>query len=58
MTEMNFVGICFDLLTAFYSIIHVPREEHYPLFKSFHRILKHDGIMLVCMGPDEWEATE
>jgi hypothetical protein len=28
------------------------------LFKSFNRILKPNGIMLVCMGPDEWEATE
>jgi ubiquinone/menaquinone biosynthesis C-methylase UbiE len=58
MTELDFAENSFDGLTAFYSIIHVPREKHSLLFESFHRILKSDGIMLVCMGPDEWEATE
>jgi len=28
------------------------------LFQSFHRILKPEGIMLICLGPDEWEATD
>jgi ubiquinone/menaquinone biosynthesis C-methylase UbiE len=58
MTELDFAENSFDGLAAFYSIIHVPREKHSLLFESFHRILKSDGIMLVCMGPDEWEATE
>ncbi len=58
MTKLGFADNSFDGLTAFYSIIHVPREKHFLLFKSFHRILKSIGIMLVCMGPDEWEATE
>lgn len=58
MTKLDFADNSFDGLTAFYSIIHVPREKHFPLFESFHRILKPDGIILVCMGPDEWEATE
>jgi ubiquinone/menaquinone biosynthesis C-methylase UbiE len=58
MTRLDFADNSFDGLTAFYSIIHVPREKHSLLFKSFNRILKPNGIMLVCMGPDEWEATE
>jgi ubiquinone/menaquinone biosynthesis C-methylase UbiE len=58
MTILDFADNSFDGLTAFYSIIHVPREKHSLLFKSFSRILKPNGIMLVCMGPDEWEATE
>lgn len=58
MTKLDFADNSFDGLTAFYSIIHVPREKHSILFKSFNRILKPNGIMLVCMGPDEWEATE
>jgi len=58
MTKLDFVDNSFDGLTAFYSIIHVQREKHYPLFKDFHRILKPNGMMLVCMGPGEWEATE
>jgi ubiquinone/menaquinone biosynthesis C-methylase UbiE len=58
MTGLDFEDNSFDGLTAFYSIIHVPREEHFPLFQSFHRILKPDGVMLICTGPDDWEATD
>lgn len=58
MAKLDFADNSFDGLTAFYSIIHVPREKHSLLFKSFNRILKPNGIMLACMGPDEWEATE
>jgi ubiquinone/menaquinone biosynthesis C-methylase UbiE len=57
MTELDFKDNSFDGLATFYSIIHVPREKHASLFRSFHRILRPDGIMLVCLGPDEWEAT-
>ncbi len=58
MTELDIDSDSFEGLVAFYSIIHVPREKHFPLFQSFHRILKPDGVMLICLGPDEWEATE
>jgi len=58
MTRLDFADNSFDGLTALYSIIHVPREKHAPLFERFHKILKPEGIMFVCMGPDEWEATE
>jgi ubiquinone/menaquinone biosynthesis C-methylase UbiE len=58
MTELDFETDSFDGLTAFYSIIHVPREKHFPLFQSFHRVLKPQGIMLICLSPDEWEATD
>jgi ubiquinone/menaquinone biosynthesis C-methylase UbiE len=57
MNKLDFAVSSFDGVTAFYSIIHVPREKHSLLFESFHGILKAEGIMLVCMGPDEWEAT-
>jgi ubiquinone/menaquinone biosynthesis C-methylase UbiE len=58
MTKLDFEVDSFDGLAAFYSIIHVPREKHFSLFQSFHRILKPEGIMLICLGPDEWEATD
>ena len=58
MTKLDFEADSFDGLTAFYSIIHVPREKHFALFQSFHRILKPKGIMLISIGSDEWEATE
>jgi ubiquinone/menaquinone biosynthesis C-methylase UbiE len=58
MTKLDLETGSFDGLTAFYSIIHVPREKHFLMFQSFHRILKPKGIMLICLGPDEWEATD
>jgi ubiquinone/menaquinone biosynthesis C-methylase UbiE len=58
MNKLDFAENSFDGLAVFYSIIHVPREKHFSLFESFHRILKPEGVMLVCMGPDEWEATD
>ena len=58
MNELCFKDNSFEGLTALYSIIHVPREKHYDLMQSFHRILKPGGVMLICMGPDEWEAVD
>ena len=40
MNKLDFAVSSFDGLTAFYSIIHVPKEKHSQLFESFHRILK------------------
>ena len=58
MTRLGFKDNSFDALTAFYSIIHVPRQKHLSLFRSFHRILSPKGVMLICMGPEEWEAID
>jgi ubiquinone/menaquinone biosynthesis C-methylase UbiE len=58
MTELDFDEDSFDGLTAFYSIIHVPREKHSGLFETFRRILKPDGVMLISMGSGEWEGME
>jgi len=58
MTKLGFRESSFDGLVALYSIIHVPREMHASLYQSFHRILKPDGGMLVCIGSDEWEGED
>ena len=36
-------------ILAYYSIIHVPREEHQGLFDNFYRMLKPDGVVLMCL---------
>ena len=36
----------FDAVTAFYSIIHVPREEHYALFQCVVRWLRPGGVFM------------
>lgn len=57
-TKLGFQDNSFDGLTAFYSIIHIPREIHSSLFQTFHRILKPNGMMLICVGSDEWEGID
>lgn len=58
MTKLGFRDNAFDGLVALYSIIHVPREMHASLYQSFHRILKPEGIVLICIGSDEWEGED
>jgi ubiquinone/menaquinone biosynthesis C-methylase UbiE len=55
MTEIDFPSNSFDGLVSCYAIIHVPKEKHAELFKSFHSILKPQGIMLVSVACWEWE---
>ena len=58
LTKLGFRDNSFDGLVALYSIMHVPREMHASLYQIFHRILKPDGIMLICIGSDEWEGED
>ena len=52
MTELDFPSASFDGICSFYSIIHIPREEHRVLLKNFHRMLKSEGFTLLCLGAD------
>lgn len=58
MTRPSFRDNTFDGLIALYSIMHVPRKMHASLYQSFHRILKPDGAMLICIGSNEWEGED
>jgi len=58
--KMNIVEIdlpleSFDGVISTYAIIHIPREMHARIFRSFHSILKPGGIMLVSIGTCAWE---
>jgi SAM-dependent methyltransferase len=52
MTQLDFPEGTFDAICSFYAIIHVPREEHKPLFLNFHRMLKPGGHALLCLGAE------
>jgi len=47
MTSLKFPDNSFNGMLAFYSIIHVPRKEHYSLFCDMVRILKRNGVALI-----------
>lgn len=53
MTELPFAGDTFDGITSYYAIIHIPREEHEPLLRNFHRLLKPGGVVLLCLGAED-----
>ena len=56
-TSLSFDNNLFDGLTAFYSIIHVPKEMHSKVYDELYRVLKPEGYMLVIIGYDEEEHT-
>lgn len=50
MSEAGFAPRSFDAVFAFYSITHVPREKHAPLFARVHEWLKPGGFFLASLG--------
>lgn len=50
MTKVIFPDEYFDGIMAFYSIIHIPREEHKEVLRNFYRMLKINGIALCAFG--------
>lgn len=53
MTKLDFPESSFDAICSYYAIIHIPREEHQLLFVNFHRMLKPDGLALLCLGAED-----
>jgi cyclopropane fatty-acyl-phospholipid synthase-like methyltransferase len=58
MTAIDFPVASFDAACAFYSITHVPREEHAALFKRIALWLKPGGRFLASFGTvkGEWSG--
>jgi SAM-dependent methyltransferase len=56
MTKLSFSPASFDAVVAFYSIIHVPREEHPDLLRSIATWLKPGGLFVAAMGATDVEA--
>jgi ubiquinone/menaquinone biosynthesis C-methylase UbiE len=52
MTKLDFPENTFDGITSYYAIIHIPREEHRALLTNFYRMLKPNGIGLLCLGAE------
>jgi cyclopropane fatty-acyl-phospholipid synthase-like methyltransferase len=47
-----------DAIVSFYTIFHIPKEEHQQLFARLNSFLRKDGLILVTMGSSEWEGSE
>jgi ubiquinone/menaquinone biosynthesis C-methylase UbiE len=48
--ELDYPAATFDAVTALYSIVHVPREEHPALFARIRRWLKPGGLFLASLS--------
>jgi len=52
MTKLNFPDNTFDGVCSHYAIIHIPREEHQSLISNLRRMLKPNGLALLCLGAE------
>ena len=58
MRDLAFGPGSFDGICAFYSLFHVPQEEHACIISSFWRLLRRNGILLFLSGRGRWEGVE
>lgn len=52
MRNLNFPNNFFDGILSYYAIFHVPREDHLKIFQNFHRMLKENGVALLCLNTE------
>jgi SAM-dependent methyltransferase len=56
MAALNFPSGSFDAIAAFYSIIHVPREEHGDLLRRIAGWLRPGGLLVATIGAGDTPA--
>jgi ubiquinone/menaquinone biosynthesis C-methylase UbiE len=57
MAALDFPPASFDAVAAFYSIIHVPRDEHAALLHDIATWLRPGGLLVATMGAGATEAA-
>jgi SAM-dependent methyltransferase len=57
MAALDFPPDGFDAVAAFYSIIHVPREQHAGLLHDIATWLRPGGLLVATMGAGSTEAA-
>jgi len=55
IVDLNLPDGSFDAVCSYYTIIHIPRQEHRKLLQNFHRMLKPGGLALLCLGANDIE---
>ena len=53
MSTLAFDPASFDAVVAFYSLTHVPRDEHPVILERIHGWLRPGGVLLATMGADD-----
>jgi ubiquinone/menaquinone biosynthesis C-methylase UbiE len=57
MTDVAFRPGVFGAVTAFFSLIHVPRDEQPDVLRATRSWLKPEGLLVVTMGVSESEGS-
>jgi len=58
LVALPFADRSFDGLVSYYAVIHVPRSEHQVVFDEFRRVLRPDGVALLCLGARDLPADD
>jgi hypothetical protein len=57
MTTLNFPSATFDAVAAFYSITHVPCEEHSALLRNIATWLRPGGLLVGSLAAGRWSGS-
>lgn len=57
LESLAFRDHCFDGVVCMHAIIHVPKKHHPVVIEEFRRVLKPDGLLLLCTGSEQFEST-
>lgn len=58
MSALGFAEDSFDAVCAFFSLIHVPLDEHASVAAAFHRVLRPGGLAVLTVGGmDGWDGN-
>ena len=57
MTSLPLDDSVLDAITAYFTLIHVPFDEHQTVMNEFARVLGPRGKLLLSEGPDEWSGS-
>jgi len=58
LSQVDFPTGSFAVVVSFYSLFHVPRELHRPLFRKVARWLGQDGWFVAILNRTEYEGTK
>ena len=58
MATISLPRCAYRLITAFFSIIHVPRDEHAHLFARVREWLTPGGVFVATLGTGRWEGSD
>ena len=56
MTALPVADDSVAAVTAFYSLIHVPADQHADVYAEFARALRPGGVVLVTTGTEDWSG--